>query len=142
MTDALVLLGRLVTFDPARPQVKDGALYIGADERIQAVQGRGDPAPAGFESAKGVETGGCVYPGLIDLHSHVVYNILPLWSPPGTTEPFTDRRQWPRHGDYEGSVSDPANAMGALAGNAHLKYCEAKAVVGGTTAIQGSAKMA
>jgi 5-methylthioadenosine/S-adenosylhomocysteine deaminase len=89
-----------------------------------------------------VETRGCIYPGLIDLHSHVVYNVLPLWSPPGTTEPFTDRRQWPKHGDYEGSVSDPANAMGALAGKAHLKYCEVKAVVGGTTAIQGSAKMA
>ena len=55
MTDALVLLGRLVTFDPDRPEVEDGALYVGADERIHAaqrqrrrrdrryVQGRRDP---------------------------------------------------------------------------------------------------
>jgi hypothetical protein len=41
-----VLLGRLVTFDPARPEVEDGALYIGADERIAAVRSRTDPAPA------------------------------------------------------------------------------------------------
>jgi hypothetical protein len=34
-----------------------------------------------------VETKGCIYPGLIDLHSHVVYNILPLWSPPGICQP-------------------------------------------------------
>ena len=37
-------------------------------------------------------------------------------------------------------ISDPANALGALAGKAHLKYLETKAVVGGTTAIQGTAK--
>lgn len=89
-----------------------------------------------------METGGCVYPGLIDLHNHIVYNVLPLWAPPGATDPFTDRADWPGHGDYEGTVSDPANALGALAGKAHLKYVETKAVVGGVTAIQGSAKMA
>jgi 5-methylthioadenosine/S-adenosylhomocysteine deaminase len=128
--------------DETMPVIDDGALYVGAKELIHAVQDRAEPAPAAFESARRVETKGCIYPGLIDLHSHVVYNILPLWSPPGTTEPFTDRAEWPNHGDYEGSVSDPAIAMGALAGKGHLKCCEVKAVVGGTTAIQGSAKMA
>ena len=142
MISPLAIYGRLVTMDEERPVVEDGALYVGSDERIHAVRKRSDQPPAGFESARRVETRGCVYPGLIDLHSHVVYNVLPLWSPPGTTEPFTDRAQWPRHGDYEGTVSDPANALGALAGKAHLKYCEVKAVIGGTTAIQGSAKMA
>ncbi|MDP8909004.1 MAG: amidohydrolase family protein, partial [Chloroflexota bacterium] len=142
MIEPLVIYGRLVTMDENRPVIDDGALYIGADEKFDAVQARADAAPVGFESARRVETNGCVYPGLIDLHSHVVYNVLSLWSPPGTTEPFTDRADWPRHGDYEGSVSDPANALGALAGKAHLKYCEVKAVIGGTTAIQGSAKMA
>src|SRR3954453_4472523 len=142
MTTPLVIHGRLVTMDESRPLIEDGALYIGADELIAAVQKRSDPAPPGFESARRVETGGCVYPGLIDLHNHIVYNILGLWSPPGTTEPFTDRAQWPGHGDYERTISDPANALGALAGKAHLKYVETKAVVGGVTAIQGSAKMA
>jgi hypothetical protein len=37
-------------------------------------------------------------------------------------------------------ISDPANALGALAGKAHLKYVETKAIIGGTTAIQGTAK--
>lgn len=142
MVTPFVIHGRLVTMDEERPLIEDGALYVGADERIEAVQERGDPAPAGFQSAERVETKGCIYPGLIDLHSHVVYNVLGLWSPPGRTEPYTDRADWPGHGDYEGTVSDPANALGALAGKAHLKYCEVKAVIGGTTAIQGSAKMA
>ena len=142
MTDPLVLLGRLVTFDPARPVIGDGAQYIGGDELIAAVQNASDPAPAGFGDVRRVSTGGAIYPGLIDLHGHMVYNGLSLWSPPGRTQPYTSRYQWPGDKSYEGMISDPANALGALAGKALLKYVEVKAVVGGTTAVQGSAKMA
>ena len=81
-----------------------------------------------------------IYPGLIDLHGHIAYNSLPLWSPPGRKEPYTSRYQWPGDRSYEGMISDPANALGALCGKAHLKYLETKAVIGGTTAIQGTAK--
>ena len=138
----LVVYGRLVTFDPERPVIDDGALYIGADERIAAVQRRTAAPPSGFERAPRLETRGCIYPGLIDLHNHIVYNVLSLWSPPGRTEPYSSRYQWPDERSYEGLISDPANALGALAGKAHLKYVEVKAVIGGVTAIQGSAKMA
>ena len=72
----------------------------------------------------------------------MVYNALPLWSPDGVTEPYKTRYQWPGDDGYEALISDPANALGALAGKALLKYVEVKAVIGGTTAIQGSAKMA
>jgi 5-methylthioadenosine/S-adenosylhomocysteine deaminase len=142
MTDPLVLLGHLVTFDPNRPEIEDGALYIGADGLIDAIQREKDPAPDGFDGARRLRTGGAIHPGLIDLHNHMAYNVLPLWSPPGRSEPFVSRNQWPNHPSYEGLVSDPANALGALAGKAHLKYVETKAVIGGVTAIQGSAKMA
>jgi 5-methylthioadenosine/S-adenosylhomocysteine deaminase len=140
MTPPLVLTGRVVTFDEDQPQIDDGAVYIGADELIAAVQKRTAPAPAGFDGARRVRTGGVIYPGLIDLHGHIAYNSLPLWSPPGRAEPYTSRYQWPGDKSYEGLISDPANALGALAGKAHLKYLETKAVVGGTTAIQGTAK--
>jgi cytosine/adenosine deaminase-related metal-dependent hydrolase len=140
MTDPLVVTGRIVTFDQDRPQIDDGALYIGADELIAAVQPRKDPAPPGFDGARTVRTGGVIYPGLIDLHGHIAYNGLPLWSPPGRTEPYTSRYQWPDDKSYKPMISEPANALGALAGKAHLKYLETKAVVGGTTAIQGTAK--
>jgi 5-methylthioadenosine/S-adenosylhomocysteine deaminase len=143
MTDPLVLFGRIVTFDPNRPKIDDGALYIGADGFIEAVQRASDPTPTGFNGqTRRVRTKGVIYPGLIDLHNHMAYNVLPLWSPPGRTDPYTSRNQWPNDDSYEGLVSDPANALGALAGKAHLKYVETKAVVGGVTAIQGSAKMA
>jgi cytosine/adenosine deaminase-related metal-dependent hydrolase len=142
MTPPLVLRGRVVTMDEDRGVIDDGAVYVGADEHIAAVQERGDPAPAGFETAPRIDTGGCIYPGLIDLHGHMVYNVLPLWSPPDHPDPYTTRYQWPGDGSYDERISDPANALGAMAGKAHLKYVEVKAVVGGTTAIQGSAKMA
>jgi 5-methylthioadenosine/S-adenosylhomocysteine deaminase len=138
----LIIYGKLVTFNPGQPVIEDGALYIGSDELIAGVLRRSDPPPSGFDEALRLETDGCVYPGLIDLHSHMVYNALSLWSPPGKRHPFTSRDEWPRHGSYEGMVSDPANALGALAGKALLKYVETKAVIGGVTAIQGSAKMA
>jgi len=136
----LVLTGRVVTFDDDQPVLDDGAVYIGADELIAAVQPRTAPAPAGFDGARKVRTGGVIYPGLIDLHGHIAYNGLPLWSPPGRKDPYTSRYQWPGDRSYEGMISDPANALGALCGKAHLKYLETKAVVGGTTAIQGTAK--
>jgi 5-methylthioadenosine/S-adenosylhomocysteine deaminase len=92
----LVVYGRLVTFDPRRPVIDDGALYIGSDERIAAVQRRTAAPPSGFERAPRLETRGCVYPGLIDLHNHIVYNVLSLWSPPGRTGPYSSRSaRWP-----------------------------------------------
>ena len=67
--------------------------------------------------------------------------MLPLWSPPGRTEPYSSRDQWPDDRSYKGLIS-AGQRLGALAGKAHLKYVEIKAVIGGVTAIQGSAKMA
>src|SRR6476660_8310334 len=142
MAEPIVLHGRIVTFDPRQPVVERGALYVGADGRIVAVRPASAQPPDGFTGAPTLATGGAIYPGLIDLHGHMAYNGLSLWSPPGRTDPYTSRYQWPRDRSYEGMVSDPANALGALAGKALLKYVEVKAVIGGTTAVQGSAKMA
>src|SRR5262245_50919713 len=118
MIEPLVLTGRLVTFDEHHTVIEKGALYIGADEKIAAAQDRGDPPPAGFDGARRVDTEGAIYPGLIDLHGHMIYNCLSLWSPRGVTVPYTSRYQWPRAEDYEATISDPANALGALAGKA------------------------
>jgi 5-methylthioadenosine/S-adenosylhomocysteine deaminase len=138
----LVVSGRVVTFDEDRPVLDDGAVYVGDDGLIEAVQGGSARAPAGFEQAPHVASGGVVYPGLIDLHNHIAYNCLSLWSPPGRTEPYTSRAQWPRDPSYKGDIHDPVATLGAVAGKALLKYVETKAVVGGVTAIQGSAKTA
>jgi cytosine/adenosine deaminase-related metal-dependent hydrolase len=135
LPNPLIVLGHLVTFDPPGSEIPDGALYITRDGIIQAVQSRTDAAPGGFEQASRVETGGLVYPGLIDLHNHIAYNCLSLWIAPDRTEPWTSRDQWPDDADYKPSVSLPANALCHADGKAVLKYVETKAVVGGVTAI-------
>jgi 5-methylthioadenosine/S-adenosylhomocysteine deaminase len=142
MTDPLVLTGRLVTFDDANPVIDAGTLYIGSDEKIAAAQPAAASPPPGFEGVEPIKTGGTIYPGLIDLHGHMVYNALSLWSPAGRHMPYTTRYQWPDADDYKDRIGNPANALGALAGKAMLRYVEVKAVIGGTTAVQGSTKMA
>jgi cytosine/adenosine deaminase-related metal-dependent hydrolase len=140
----LVVRGHLVTFDDARPEIPDGALYVDRDGLIVAALGAGDPVPPGFDAAGAnvVDTGGAVvYPGLIDLHNHIAYNCLGLWIAPGRSAPWTQRYEWPKDPDYLPSITLPVNALCTANGKAVLKYVETKAVVGGVTAIQGSSKV-
>jgi 5-methylthioadenosine/S-adenosylhomocysteine deaminase len=137
----LVVTGHLVTFDDDRPDIPQGSLYIDDTGLLQGVAARGEPAPAGFTNATTVDTGGLIYPGLIDLHNHMAYNCLSLWLAPDHPGPWTNRDQWPRDTDYKPAISLPANALCHADGKAVLKYVETKAAVGGVTAIQGSAKL-
>src|SRR6266545_1497604 len=136
---ALVLLGTVTTFDPELPVAADAAVYVDEDGRIEALQPADAAPPAGYEDARRVRTGGVIYPGLIDLHNHLAYNHRPLWAPPGRTAPFTSRDQWPRLPAYATDVRQPTVALTQVASKALLKFVEVKAVVGGVTAVQGSA---
>jgi 5-methylthioadenosine/S-adenosylhomocysteine deaminase len=138
----LAVTGHLVTFDPQRPEIAQGVIYIDDMGLIQGIGAVGEPAPTGFDKATRVETKGLVYPGLIDLHNHMAYNCLPLWIAPDRPTPWTRRDQWPNDPDYKPAISLPANALCHADGKAVLKYVETKAAVGGVTAIQGSAKLA
>jgi 5-methylthioadenosine/S-adenosylhomocysteine deaminase len=135
----LVLLGTVTTFDPAQPVAPDAAVYVDDQGRIEALRPARAQPPAGFEGVEPVATGGVIYPGLIDLHNHLAYNHRPLWAPPGRTEPFTSRDQWPRLAAYATDVRQPTLALTQVASKALLKFVEVKAVVGGVTAVQGSA---
>jgi cytosine/adenosine deaminase-related metal-dependent hydrolase len=136
---ALVLLGAVMSLDDEIGDRRDAAVYIGDDGLIEAVAAESDTEPAGYENAPHLPTDGVISPGLIDLHNHLAYNFRPLWVPP-RAEPYTRRDQWPGEQAYTLEIRDPANAMGAAAGMAVLKFAEVKAVVGGVTAIQGSAR--
>jgi 5-methylthioadenosine/S-adenosylhomocysteine deaminase len=136
---ALVLTGTVVTFDPAQPVIGDGAVYLGDDGHIAKVARRQDPGPAGFNGARTIDTDAYIYPGLIDLHSHLGYNTLPLWEAPRT--PYAHHDRWPDEDhppDYATTISWPAKVFGQAAAEALIKYVEVKALIGGTTAIQGA----
>jgi 5-methylthioadenosine/S-adenosylhomocysteine deaminase len=90
-----------------------------------------------------VETGGTLFPGLIELHNHLSYNALPLWSP--VPKLFQHRGQWPGHPDYRKLISGPMTVVGEYR-DAHgtpsllaplVRYVECKCLLGGVTTSQG-----
>jgi len=130
---ALVLHGRIVPVEG--DVIDDGALYIRGG-KIIAVQTRTAPPPAGFETIKPVDTKGTMYPGMLDLHNHLVYNVITPWAVP---QRFDSRAQWRTNKSYKEQISAP---LGVLAKNpstipALVRYVETKALVSGTTAVQG-----
>ena len=78
-----------------------------------------------------------VVPGLIDLHNHIGYNTLPLWTEPTAEDAVRPSRQLDQCPELSTSISWPSKALAAAAPEALLAHVQLRALVGGTTAIQG-----
>ena len=105
----LALAGRVATMDDTFTVNADAVVYIDRGA-IVAVQDRARPPPPGFDKVVPVNTGGTIFPGLIELHNHLAYNALPLWSP--VPKLFQHRGQWPEHPDYRKLISGPMTVVG------------------------------
>lgn len=130
----LILFGKVVpmTGDP----IPNGAVYLKAG-LIVGVQDRQAPPPPGFEAAAKVETGGVVFPGLLDLHNHLAYNILPLWN---ANRRFDNRSEWQGLTDYRRFISIPMTILAQERKDLIkpiVRYVEAKLLMGGVTSGQG-----
>jgi cytosine/adenosine deaminase-related metal-dependent hydrolase len=137
--------GRIVplTTDPGvasnEAAVFTGRVWIGDDGTIIAVTKGSKAGPPGSAGAQVVDVGSSlVLPGLIDLHNHLAYNTLPLWTEPSQRAPFLHHNSWTRAPSYAASTTWPAYALITACPQELLAYVEAKAIVGGTTSIQGS----
>jgi cytosine/adenosine deaminase-related metal-dependent hydrolase len=129
-----VLFGKAITM--AGSIVDNAAIYL-ARGSIVAIQNRGDPPPAGFDTAQKIETGGVIYPGLLDLHNHLAYNILPIWVTPRA---FENRLDWLRLPDYRRFVTQPMSTLVRRRPDlirSIVRYVETKLLVGGVTSGQG-----
>src|SRR4051794_30283996 len=84
------LSGRVVTMDAEGSVLDDGVVY-GRDGSIIDVRPAGDAPPDGFGEVPTVATGGTVFPGLIELHNHLPYDVLGLWQVP---KAYQNRDQW------------------------------------------------
>jgi 5-methylthioadenosine/S-adenosylhomocysteine deaminase len=117
--------------------VMDGVVWI-ADATIAAITKAGDSAPDGFDGVTPLATGGTVFPGLIELHNHIAYNVLPLWHVP---QPYTNRDTWGNSDQYHQLVTAPMKTIGEATEllPALVRYVECKALVGGVTTTQGIA---
>jgi hypothetical protein len=135
---ALVLEGKVVPLAPGHPESFKGRVYVGDDGRIAGIRTLGGRAPGGFKDVPVVDTDGCIYPGLIDLHSHIAFNTIPLWVDKDHVGPWAHHDSWTGAHSYHPDVVWPCAVLGTAAGAALLAYVSLKAAIGGTTAIQGS----
>jgi cytosine/adenosine deaminase-related metal-dependent hydrolase len=133
----IILHGRVATMDQAFTVLSQGAIYIDGNT-IVAVADKAAPPPAGFTGAQIVDTGGTIFPGLVELHNHLSYDALQMWQVP---KKFSDRGQWQSNSDYVANVSGPMGVI-AKSKDPHLlaslvRYVETKCLLGGVTTTQG-----
>jgi 5-methylthioadenosine/S-adenosylhomocysteine deaminase len=132
-----MLTGRVVTMDADFGVIESGRLCLDAG-RIVAVQDAGAPLPAGFAGAPLIHTGGTIYPGLIELHNHLSYNILPIWQVP---QRFANRDRWSNHEEKRARVSGPMQLLTQQPASGYVeavvRYVECKCLVAGVTTTQG-----
>jgi 5-methylthioadenosine/S-adenosylhomocysteine deaminase len=131
----LALAGQVVTMDAQRTVLKTGVVYLDKG-MIIAVLDKAAPPPADFAGVPVVETGGTIYPGLIDLHNHLSYNILQLWDVP---KQFHNRGQWAGIPEYRNNISGPMQVIGQTPDllASVVRYVEVKCLIGGVTTSQG-----
>jgi cytosine/adenosine deaminase-related metal-dependent hydrolase len=137
--------GRIVPLSSDRAVAPDsaavftGRVWVDDDGTIAAITRGSQAGPAGSDGAQVIDVGSSlVMPGLIDLHNHLAYNTLPLWTEPAQQTPFLHHNSWTRAKTYAASTTWPAYALITACPQELLAHVEAKAIVGGTTSIQGS----
>jgi cytosine/adenosine deaminase-related metal-dependent hydrolase len=81
-----------------------------------------------------VDTAGTIYPGLIELHNHLAYNVLPMWR---VQRQFTNNHEWPRSSEYSEFIAIQRKLTQQLPAEV-LRYAEAKCMVAGVTTTQGA----
>ena len=154
----LLLEGTVVTMNAEREVIHNGHVLV-RDGRIAAVW-KGAKPPAGVDLTGAVRAPlgpqAFIYPGLINLHDHPFYGVLPLWQPPSShrqaglgrplgTEAYGNRYQWSSAGltqpdEAARLISNPStiltegSALGRLVDV--IKFNKARMILGGTTTTQ------
>jgi 5-methylthioadenosine/S-adenosylhomocysteine deaminase len=134
----IVLRGAVATLD-AMGTVHASACVCIEGQMIKAVVPAGAPLPREFAAAVPFDTGGTIYPGLIELHNHLTYNELPLWTVPAR---YTNRNQWRlSEPTYNYDVAWPAKILGQNANQDYprsiARFAECRSLFGGVTTSQG-----
>ena len=85
-------------------------------------------------AATGLNVSGVIVPGLIDLHNHYTWNVLPRWTPKVRN---ANRYEWQEDPEYALRLGGPHYAMiDAGFGCDMIQYAEIKALVNGATAVR------
>ncbi|CAF1566256.1 unnamed protein product [Adineta ricciae] len=125
---SIALIGTLLLADES---IKNGTLVI-VNDRIAAL-GTEIRIP---DDAFILHTDGIIFPGLIDLHNHMTWNIFPRWKP---SEEFGSRYDWQQKSIYKTLLSSPHKGLVEAGLSCEMqRYAEVKAITQGTTSIIGS----
>ena len=136
----LVLRGQVVTPD----QSFAGEVFVQGD--TIACVATDCSGAVGASGATIVETGGLIFPGLIDTHNHILYDIFDEtdWSP---TANYTNHDQWTNEPRYKALVNAKQYLNGESGSPVNFncemeKYGELKGLIAGTTSIVTAANPA
>lgn len=123
--------------DASSKVIDRGVVYVDGPT-IAAVSPAMAPPPPGFEAVEVVQTRGTLFPGLIELHNHLPYDVLRLWQVP---QRFPNRGKWGGIPPYGQLITTPMRVLGTEPGlmPAVVRYVECKALLGGVTTSQGIA---
>lgn len=134
----IIIQGRVVTMNDAGDVFPDARVWL-RDGKIVAILKRGELLPREAKNIPVINTNGVIYPGMIDLHNHPEYAHYPLLP---IARKYKDRYEWRWYDDdYNKRITYPqqvlANANYYDLGLEIGRYGEYKALVGGTTSLQG-----
>ncbi len=137
--DGTHVLLRGTVVGPSGPYV--GELLVEGDTiTCAATSCAGQPGAA---TATVVDTHGIIFPGLIDVHNHILYDIFDEtdWAP---TQAYSNHNQWPNDARYKAMVDAKQylNGEGSSTwdfGCEMDKYGELKSLVAGVTSVVGAA---
>ena len=129
------LEGRIVTMDKTATVIKRGRVFV-ENGIITAIRPKSEGYPEGFAKSDVIKSGGTLYPGMIELHNHLPYNILPYWV---ADKQYRNRAQWSGIKGYRINVTGPMQTLGKSPGfpQAIVRYVECKSMIGGVTTSQG-----
>lgn len=94
------------------------------------------PLSKAKEGRSTIETSSFILPGLIDIHDHITWNLLPRWKP---NRKFANRYEWQADTAYKIALDTPhRNLVQAGLGCYANLFGEVKALVNGATSVVGS----
>ncbi|MCB0412970.1 MAG: amidohydrolase family protein [Bdellovibrionales bacterium] len=118
----------------------DGDIYAG--DRIWVLVHRGriqsvsKIRPNASNDMPLITTNDWIFPGFIDMHNHIFYNMAPLWNQ--AKGQFLNRYEWRNKSkDYKKNLRALKPFKTAIGKCVSVRYAELKALAGGTTTIQG-----
>jgi len=136
-----VLSGTVVTMESESSVLLNGNVLV-EDGIISAVWSEGQTMPTAAEGIEIIDTGGIIYPGLLDVHNHPHYNVIPIWD--HGTDGWDNRYQWRTETAYKNAITKVENGVNDGGSDGcglmveSMKHAEVKSIVGGTTVIQGA----